>query len=272
MTYLSYYFSDNKKHLYRDNISEEEYSKIQSSLKVLKESMNEIDYFLMLRENVLDFLKDAESNGVAIDNNFVRLNRHIMNWLNSFYAWVEYHERCCNDTFSTLKTKYYDDYFEYRFAYELRIYTTHKNLCITSITFDVLNEKTIFKIKLDDILENHKKIKSTVRHELIAMREETEYIDAVDFVKKFFNVISHFQDKLWKSLMPNIKSNFQYIQSFVPHTQGITPDSYVISSDEQTYCSIGTSLNAYLDKWSKISISEEMLQYIRSDKVGDSYD
>ena len=89
-------------------IPDEECDIIKQSASKINMITSETDYCLMLRDNLLDAFNDFATNGPGTDKNFNRLNRYIMNWLNSFYAWIGFHERHYKDLFSVLKTKYYD--------------------------------------------------------------------------------------------------------------------------------------------------------------------
>ena len=77
-----------------------------------------------------------------------------MNWLNSFYVWVEYHERYHKILFGKLKGRFYDQYPEYRITYFLRRYTTHQSCCITKTTLALDTGIVSYLIPVDKILEN----------------------------------------------------------------------------------------------------------------------
>ncbi len=55
--------------------------------------MNETNYCIIVRCNILDFLRNPQTNGIETDDNFARLNQQMMNWLNAFYTWIEYYEK-----------------------------------------------------------------------------------------------------------------------------------------------------------------------------------
>ena len=105
MGYSIIHIVKNREITYRNGITDDEVSRIKTNLDYLREVMIEIDYCSMVRGNVLDFLKDTESNGAGTEGNFVRLNRYMLNWLGAFYAWIEYHERYHKTVFSSLKKK-----------------------------------------------------------------------------------------------------------------------------------------------------------------------
>ena len=105
MSYESHYYWNNNRIKYR-TLTEEDYRKICNGLSKLQSIMSEIDYCLMLRDNLHEFFEACEIAEINDENNFNLLNRRIMNWLNSFYAWIEYHERHHKILFAEIKNKY----------------------------------------------------------------------------------------------------------------------------------------------------------------------
>lgn len=263
MKYIIVHFVNGKKIIYKTNISQDEVNSIAADIKRLREWMNEIDYCSMVRENILDFLQDAERNGSGEIDNFVRLNRFMMNWLCTFYAWIEYHERHHKEIFSTLKKKYYDNYFEYRFSYALRKFTTHQALCINKMKFDVLKELTTFQIEIENILLYKNELKMDIRNELEKMMETTTYIDAVDFTCRFISVFEQMQGELWESLQRSYTAKVGDILKLTQDNPTLIVESYICDQEEKFVMPIGSAVNRFLWKAEKMLIPEELSPYIK---------
>ena len=242
-------------------ISEEEVKTIRKHVALLKTVMSEIDYCVMLRDNILDAFLDLSINAVGQLDNFNRLNRYLMNWLNSFYAWIEFHERNYHDLFDQLKRTYYDTSFEYRFAYEMRKYTTHQAVCISQIKYDALNEKTKFEIPIDEILLHGTELKRAFRDELANIRQENPSVDVKDFTQSFYKMFESFQGKIWSKLIPESDA---YLQSLFMHINAFGEDNVIAFRIEDTdgkSLNIGNTIIRYLEKKKSIPIPAELQPY-----------
>ena len=65
MTYISKDLSRVKNEVLKSNITENQFNEIKDSLDYLDTCMYEIDYCLMLRDNIYDFLKNVENDANA---------------------------------------------------------------------------------------------------------------------------------------------------------------------------------------------------------------
>ena len=75
----------------KENVPEQEVFQIKRVIATIFEFMNEIDNYTMLLGNSKDFLQYTEDGNINLEKmeEFANLNRLFMNWLNSFYVWVE---------------------------------------------------------------------------------------------------------------------------------------------------------------------------------------
>lgn len=243
-------------------ISDEECDIIKQSASKINMITSETDYCLMLRDNLLDAFNDFATNGPGTDKNFNRLNRYIMNWLNSFYAWIGFHERHYKDLFSVLKTKYYDTYFEYRFAYAMRKFTTHQAVCVSRTTFDVLKETTRFEIPIEDILKYSKEMKRSFVEELKTMSHTCDYIDLEQFTKGFFTMFELLQNEFWKATTPHTDIECDKLCSYaIPYLDKPISRYYLIDSNGDEM-NMETIINRYREKKQKLSLPDEMRKYL----------
>ena len=243
-------------------ISDIESASLIQSVSSLNMILSEIDYCIMLRDNLLDAFIDFDSNGPGAENNFNRLNRYIMNWLNSFYAWIGFHERHYKELFSTLKSKYYDRYFEYRFAYAMRKFTTHQAVCVSRTTFDVLKETTRFEIPIEDILKYSKEMKRSFVAELKTMSQTCDYIDLEQFTKGFFTMFELLQNEFWKATTPHTDIECDKLCSYaIPYLDKPISRYYLIDSNGDEM-DMDTIINCYREKKQKLSLPDEMRKYL----------
>lgn len=255
MCYRSeYYAKDGTIQVHCSRIFEEQYQEIKQMAKTLIAAMNEMDYFVIVLDSIKDFLNDCSTNGIGIEKNFIRANRYLLNWLSSFYTWIEYHENNFKVTFTNLKKKYYDQSFSYRFAYNLRKYMTHCSLGITKISYDAINEKQSIQIIPLNILETEKgTLQVRVRQELEEMINNNTCIDAINLTKDFTEVFKNFQKDIWQSQENEINNALIYISQFVPLNAPECYNCVITSNDKSQYLSIGQTLENYTRKIQLIS-------------------
>ena len=243
-------------------ISDVKCNELHQSIEKIDLILSEIDYCIILRDNLMDTFNDFTSNGPGAENNFNRLNRYMMNWLNSFYAWIGFHERHYKKLFSNLKTKYYDTYFEYRFAYAMRKFTTHQAVCVRRTTFDVLKETTRFEIPIEDILKYSKEMKKSFVEELSPLKDTCEFIDLEKFTKGFFTMFELLQNEFWNAIIPQTDIECEKLCSYItPYIDKPISRYYLIDSngDEKN---IDTIINHYREKKQMLTLSDDMRKYL----------
>lgn len=260
MPYQSEYFWQNKRIPYR-TLSEEDYRTICNGLSTLQGLMSEIDYCLMLRDNLLEFFEACEEAEINDQKSFNMLNRRMMNWLNSFYAWIEHHERHYNTLFAGIKSKYHSNHFEYRFAYAMRRYTTHQTVCVSKLSFNVLEEKTTIKIPLDELLQNGHDLNSKMRNELKALQEQSDFIDAVSFAKSFYSMFESMQKEIWESILADGHKVLLSIMEYMQSNRHMILESYITKEGSHVK-TIGSFLFLYQQKVQMTAIPSRMMQYI----------
>jgi len=270
MTYISKDLSGGKNEILKNDISEEQFKEINECLEYLDTCMYEIDYCLMLRDNIFDFLLNVEEDANDRDMVFVSLNRLFMNIMNSYYAWIEFHEKNFKSIFKPIVSQYYDNHFEYRLAYNLRSFTTHYSLAITSTTTYFDEDKTTINIDLDSLVRKNVKINATFKDELNKkiqndfVGQDEHIIDAYSFVIKFFRIYERLQGDLWKTISKEIASKVEVLQNYTQNDKTIK-DIYVFSEDESTYVRVGSGIALLMKKWKKIIVPDYLLKYLDND-------
>ncbi len=232
MTYKIICMLGGKQIVLRENITEKEVCEFQMSLKKIFEFMNEIDNYTMVQENAKDFLNYAKRESARNMADFINLNRLFMNWLNSVYAWIEYHERYHKSLFGKLKGNYFDGCPEYRITYYLRRYTTHQSCCITETQLLIDSEQTLYKIPVDKMLEegdpNHH-----VKVDLQKIAAECGYIEARSLLERMMEILKDFQTKLWNDEWVPIKVVVDELKKYIRLNGHFWGQTYIIAEDDR---------------------------------------
>ena len=223
-------FGSNQKIL-EDNVSEQRVFDIKKKIKVLFEFMNEIDNYTMMIGNSTDFLNYTE-NGVEKMEEFENLNRLFMNWLNTFYVWIEYHERYHKELFGKFKGTFYDKYSEYRITYYLRRYTTHQSCCISKTTLALDIGKVTYLIPVEKMLAEGDMNKQT-KSDLREIKNRDENIDARQLVEKTMQIMREFQNVLWKEEWKVVKAALDDLRKYIITEGFILRPTYIVSDDDK---------------------------------------
>lgn len=223
-------FGSNQKIL-EDNVSEQRVFDIKKKIKVLFEFMNEIDNYTMMIGNSTDFLNYTE-NSVEKMEEFENLNRLFMNWLNTFYVWIEYHERYHKELFGKFKGTFYDKYSEYRITYYLRRYTTHQSSCISKTTLALNTGKVTYLIPVEKILEEGDMNKQT-KSDLREIKNRCENIDARQLVEKTMQIMREFQNALWKEEWKAVKVSLDDLKKYIITDGLVLRPVYIVSNDDK---------------------------------------
>lgn len=265
MTYISKDLSRGKDEVLKSNITEDQFNEIKDSLDYLDTCMYEIDYCLMLRDNIYDFLRNVENDKTDHDLVFVSLNRLFMNIMNSYYAWIEHHEKNYKSVFKPIASQYYDSHFEYRLAYNLRTYTTHHSLAITSTTTHLDSGLKTINIELEKLLDKKSGIQNSFRKELESIVSDNgiQTIDAYPFIITFFKIFEKLQGDIWNSIYKDIAAKIELLQDYTQNDRMIR-DTYILTEDESDYLRIGAKIAIMLNKWKKIIVPDYLMNYLDS--------
>ena len=230
MKYKSVYLDGSKENIISDNVTENEFQNVKKYIKDIQEMMTEMDYYIIVRNNIVDFLNHTDRNDIKTMEDFIDLNRLFMNWLNTFYVWIEYHERRYSLFKNKLKSEYFDKLYWYRMAYFLRSHTTHNSWCIKRTEMSLVDGKVHYIIDADDLL-NDEKINKTVRKDLLKIKEETGSIEAKKFTEEFFLAFEKIQIELWQYEMKNMQEKLDELRKYVKVENSRVLPSYIQSEE-----------------------------------------
>ncbi|MBQ3601410.1 MAG: hypothetical protein II992_09470 [Lachnospiraceae bacterium] len=236
MNYKIMTMTKNEEKNFLMEISEAEFSKIMDDIEFLKISMLSKDYYVMLRDNVKELLTYIPNINIKNKYTLDDLNRYMYNVLGSFYALIEYYEKRFKTMFETIKKKYFDNYFEYRMMYALRVYTTHRGVVLTSYTFSFNNKnEAIISLFVNpgDLLKNYKKFGKDIKNELQKMDSNNEKIEVCNLVQGFERMMSEMQKDLLKGIEIEVRKTMKKFEPYLIFENGNAIDTYILDENDK---------------------------------------
>lgn len=233
-----------------DEISEKDYKTIMSNIRRLQVSMLSKDYYVIVRDNIkelLAFLPTIEMmNKYSIDT----INRYTYNVLGTFYAWIEYYESHYKKIFEPFKKKYYDENFEYRMMYNLRIYITHCEMAITQIEFWPGKSEIYIYIEPEILLQNSSRLQKNIIKDLQQMYDDNKKIDLYDLMVRFEKIFTSMHKELLKALEPELKKVLNDLNPYLQFTSEGKIKSCYIYEKETDKCvySLTTFIETFINK------------------------
>lgn len=229
-------------------ITEEQYSILESASIELKNLLFEIDYYPIVMKNVQEFIRFCEGEQLERKDStdFINLNRLFANWINSFYMWIEYHEKHYNELFALMKSSFFDSYYSYRFAYNLRRYTTHNTMPITVRETDGLTGNTRYLIDSKPMWDTSSGVQGIFARELF--QNGIESIDAFHMAKDFVSMFQAIQINIWNELQTPLCETLMSVHNIVPVTDISFCNAYVHRESDHASLPIGHQMKYLIDK------------------------
>jgi len=213
---------DNKKTMkFEKELDKSEYNLIVECNGMLGSFNMFYDYFDMLEINMnelINYINKAKSDDIKLSHPvtqhklFVELNRLMINFSSMFRTFLAYHERFIKEVYVDEKngdvaneltefkkncSKRFDEFFEYRFLYNIRHYTVKYKQLITKM---VQNEKKTKKFYIDiEELKKWSGWSSHVKKDIQALKEDID-------VELFMNDV--------KKILADFKNDIVFISDF----------------------------------------------------------
>lgn len=189
---------------------------IEKDIKVISKYYKHFIIYIYFQQNLLEFdelCKKLDNIPVTrinlgkylTDQDFININRIIFNFLSSFKFFIDSSDIHIKRDFGregkealefeNLKSKFYDNYFSYRFLEKLRNFSMHSGFPINMIPFNatenILNpEKMVGNFKLIVDRESLLKEKSFLSKKVIEdLCEMTEDINVAPLIYELGNII-----------------------------------------------------------------------------------
>lgn len=183
-----------------------------SYIKYLSVNMKSYFYYQIVKRNLSGLITfiEAQQNKTT-KSDLVECNRLLFNFMDTFYAFINYFESNYKKEFESIKNNIYDKYFEYRFIYNLRNFIIHEDLGVLSETRQ-FNKDFItvqFNINLEKF-STSKRVQSKVREE-IKDKFNKRNMDIYPILKKQYAIIKEIQERMILTLSHSILTKFNYL-------------------------------------------------------------
>lgn len=225
---LIYFNEKNEKIVFKENITNEdveEFLKVKDDLRMV---MNSIDYYNIVRENIIDLMNAITEFDMSKNQGFVNINRHLFNMLSSFYSYVKFYERFYHDKYKVYFSEQFDTYETYKIVSELRKYTTHCYLAITRATLDLITGKISIQIVPEELLKNDSNaLRSDMKEILKRMVNNNEKIDLRLLTNDFLNIFTELQIKIMNRMKEDIFEYLEIIEKYLFGNNMNKKESYI---------------------------------------------
>lgn len=203
---------EGKKELKFDREFEEgELNLINECNEILGDFNSFCDYFSMLDNSLKELKKYIEkiekfdykiSNPIKSKEVIVEINRKIINFVGMFKTFLDYYEVQVKEVFGNdsdeikefkkKSSKFFDNYFEYRFLYNLRHFCVHYKLPATKLTQNVCDGKRKVYISKDK-LQMWNGWKANIKQDIQNLNKD---IDISEFILKVEKILKEFNKEI----------------------------------------------------------------------------
>ena len=252
----SYYYSnqDNKR-VYIKEIDEQQYKKILSSVKDLNTVVFQLDYYLMVYLNFIEFLELYNTCNYLDELSFVKHNCLYNNLLNSYYILWEYIK---NYNLSKDKIRGYAEGIKNDetclCALAIRNYGVHNSQIIKGQKIDLINNTKKILIDLQGIISD----KSTKETEIMAIKKRN-LLESREFAIELINKVKIIMIELMKIEEDNTIDSLNYILSFLPSTNEDRFNTFIMSDEEGDVFQIGLIIKHFDKRMKLFDIINEKL-------------
>lgn len=230
-------------------LSEDLYNEIMINIRKLQTSMLSKDYHIVVRDNVRELIAFLPTVNIKDKHAFATINRYTYNVLGAFYAWIEYYESNYKTVFSSIKKKYYDQYFEYRMMYNLRIYMTHCEMAVTQVQLLSDKKEMYVYIEPKKLLENTGRFQKSFVPELQKMNDDGIKIDLFELMVEFEKMFNLMHKELLKSIEPEIQSIIKNITPYLQFIDGKAKQCYIYEKETDKFAfGLSSFIGLYINK------------------------
>lgn len=232
MSKLIYINEEGNKIIFRENISNDEIDEFLQIQSNLKKVMTSIDYYNIVRENILELMQGIINYNFSEKKGFATINRYLFNMLSSFYSYVKFYERFYCDKYKNIFSEQFDTYETYIIISELRKYTTHCYLAITKSTLDITTGKVSIQIVPEELLKNDSNsLRKDMKEILKRKIDKNETIDLRVLTSDFLNIFSELQVKIMDKMKHDIFKDIDCLEKFIFGKNMNKKESYILKDN-----------------------------------------
>ena len=217
-------------HNSKQQITRSQFLDIKAAIATIKDFANMIDYYSLIDYNVQLFLEKENIIQTREYRNFVILNGLFANWLNGYYMWKCNMQHMMGEDYKNKQQQYNEQYIEYKLAGEIRNYITHQSFAISTITYDIINERTYYYIKAEDLLADKKEMCARSKEWL--KKDEHQKIDSMQLTRSFYRIFRMIEKELMEKILKKVHEKMEIITNCIPRDFRNYYNVYVQSENE----------------------------------------
>lgn len=264
MNQLIYFNENNEEIVFKDTITDIEVNEFLNTEKNLKRVMNSIDYYNIVRENIVELMKAIIDYKLKEQKGFATINRHLFNMLSSFYSYVKFYERHYHNEYKDIFSEQFDKYDTYKIVSELRKYTTHCYLAITKVKLNILTENISIQIVPEDLLQNDGgSLRKDVRDILLRMIERGEAIDLRLLTNDFLNIFTELQMKIMNRMKNKIFEDLKILDKFIYGKNMNKRESYIVRDNGRNINTFNIFYTFFKKFQTEYSPTDELLEILK---------
>lgn len=228
---LAYLRIENGKKLLKveKDILLEDYNVIKEANQVIGKFNVFCDYYYMLEQSlndVLQYILKVSDRNYKLDSpikkhfTIMELNRLFTNFTNMFNNYLSYYEVDIKDVFGEnseefkeikkIENNFFDNNFEYKLIYNLRNYSDHYKIPITSLKDNANNSKRHFYITKDSLLD-WKKINKHLKPDIESLDND---IDVLELLNKMKKIIYELHKKFAMINNHDVLASYTYLKKY----------------------------------------------------------
>ena len=198
-------------------ISNEEANQILNNINCLGQHMHTYFFYQIVKRNLKEMLAFIENcqKTLAISDT-LECNRFLYNFIDSFYAYINFFESNYKETFQEIKKGFFDNRFEYAFIYKLRNYMIHEDLPIfkqeREVGIGYLNKK--FIISKNKLLSS-KRMTSNIKSRISIKFIDKDDIDIMPILKEFSKILIDIQKETLDKLFQTLTDSFCFLMKYI---------------------------------------------------------
>ncbi len=198
-------------------LSESEAELILKTIIFLSKHMRTYFHYQVVKRNLLQLLRfiDACQNDFE-HSDILECNRLLLNFVDTFYSYINYFESQYKTIFSKIKAYFYDNYLEYAFIYKVRNYAIHEDLPVHKKIKVFFEDRIESKfVMLKQILLNSTRFSKEFKKRLEVAFAGNEEIDLFEMVVQMPKIILEIQKQMLLAVSAELIECFEVLKKYV---------------------------------------------------------
>ena len=198
-------------------LSEDEAQAIIKSIDVLSKHMHTYFHYQITKRNLFQLLQYIDSCQNRFEySDILECNRFLFNFVDTFYSYINYFESQYKDTFQSVKSFFYDYYFDYAFIYNLRNYMIHEDLPVYKERKEIFQDRIENKFIISkQVLLNSSRLQKNFKPRFKKTFININEIDIFQSVVHFSKILLEIQKKMLMVFSKELTEHFMFLKKYV---------------------------------------------------------